>query len=508
MSQELYLLVKSLTKAEKGYFKKFAQRYSTEKDDNQYLALLDAIDEQPAGGEYDEAKMIKKHNGKKFIKHLSTTKKYLLNALLKALRSYREGSQNALTEINELIENAQICFDKQLMSLGNKFLDKARQIALQEELFLKVADIAYLRYRQVEFYVGEERQIFWQQLYAETCKMLHQHQNIADMIDLNITATQQQGQNRALRSEAEIAHLEDLLQHPLLMSENQAASYSAKAHYYNTLFMLHYWLGNTEAAMTQLTALLTMMEKLPYGNIKAPAVYMPVLVNYLTFCFQLNNFEYFNHYLDCLQAIPVNTPTAIAMKFERYYGMAIRYAYHIGDKMQGQTLINQYQAELNIQHPHLNMRRRITTYGTIVAFYLKTKQFNFALDWIARYENELDTNLTPDMTAFMKLYYLLCHYELHNTEHLAYAIRNTHNQLKNNHRLYDLERTLLQFFKRELKSITPADTQNNLQLLYGQLNDWLQNPLQNRVLTAYFDFLGWVNLKLDDASKHLSSGKR
>ena len=151
MSQELYLLVKSLTKAEKGYFKKFAQRYSTEKDDNQYLALLDAIDEQPAGGEYDEAKMIKKHNGKKFIKHLSTTKKYLLNALLKALRSYREGSQNALTEINELIENAQICFDKQLMSLGNKFLDKARQIALQEELFLKVADIAYLRYRQVEF---------------------------------------------------------------------------------------------------------------------------------------------------------------------------------------------------------------------------------------------------------------------------------------------------------------------------------------------------------------------
>ena len=74
--------------------------------------------------------------------------------------------------------------------------------------------------------------------------------------------------------------------------------------------------------------------------------------------------------------------------------------------------------------------------------------------------------------------------------------------------MYDLERTLLQFFKRELKSITPADTQNNLQLLYGQLNDWLQNPLQNRVLTAYFDFLGWVNLKLDDASKHLSSGKR
>lgn len=497
MSHELFLLVKSLTKAEKGYFKKFAQRYSTNKGDNNYLLLFDAIDEQSSSGEYDEVRIAAKFKGRKMVKNLSVSKGYLMTALLKALRSYREGSHNALADINEYIENAQICFDKQLPDLGNKFLDKARRLALQEELFLKVADINYLKYRQVEWYIGEERLRFWEQLYTETQTMLRLHQNIADIINLNIIATQQQSQNRALRNDAEVQRIEALLQQPLLASPDQALSLSAKAHYHNTVFMLHYWLDHSEAAMTQLEALLGIMEQLPFGNVKSAATYMAVLVNYLTFCFQLDRFAQFDHYLQCLRTLPANTPTTIAMKFERYYGMAIRYADYTHNKTQGEILIREYSEQGGqAQQAHLNARRRVTTYGSIVAFWLKTRQFDQALDWIQRYQTELDNNLSPDLTAFMKIYYLLCHYELGNSEHLAYALRNTQNQLKSQDRLYELEQIMLHFFRQTLKAANRHEHIVCLLQLQQQIGDLQGEPLQKHVLNAYFDFGAWVSQKI------------
>ncbi len=55
-SNDLFRLIKSLNKNEKGYFKKFVQLHSLGKNAD-YLLLFDEIDKQP--DEYDEAKIVK-----------------------------------------------------------------------------------------------------------------------------------------------------------------------------------------------------------------------------------------------------------------------------------------------------------------------------------------------------------------------------------------------------------------------------------------------------------------
>ena len=67
-SAHLHSLIKSLTKQEKRYFKLFAQRHTSGKE-NQYLKLFDAIDAQEV---YKEDAIKKKFSKEKFVKQLFT----------------------------------------------------------------------------------------------------------------------------------------------------------------------------------------------------------------------------------------------------------------------------------------------------------------------------------------------------------------------------------------------------------------------------------------------------
>ena len=85
---DLFKLIKSLEKAEKGYFKKFAQTHNKGAE-HQYLKLFDAIDQQL---EYNEPDLLKKFKSESFVKQLSVTKSYLWDLILKSQRAYRAQS--------------------------------------------------------------------------------------------------------------------------------------------------------------------------------------------------------------------------------------------------------------------------------------------------------------------------------------------------------------------------------------------------------------------------------
>ena len=53
-SEDLFLLIKSLSKTEKGYFQKYAQLHSSGKENN-YIKLFYAIEKQAS---YEESKIV------------------------------------------------------------------------------------------------------------------------------------------------------------------------------------------------------------------------------------------------------------------------------------------------------------------------------------------------------------------------------------------------------------------------------------------------------------------
>ncbi len=80
--EDLLLLIRSLTPAEKRYFKLHAKAHVTDKYKNHYEKLFDALNYWEA--DYDEAAFKRKHRAKAFTKNLPEHKQYLYDVIVDA----------------------------------------------------------------------------------------------------------------------------------------------------------------------------------------------------------------------------------------------------------------------------------------------------------------------------------------------------------------------------------------------------------------------------------------
>ena len=97
-SQELFHLIKSLTKSEKRFFKLSSALQSGEKN---YLKIFDVIDRQT---EYDEQKVKDYFKSEIFIKHFPSEKNHLYKLILKSLRSYH-ADNSVSSQLKQEIKN-------------------------------------------------------------------------------------------------------------------------------------------------------------------------------------------------------------------------------------------------------------------------------------------------------------------------------------------------------------------------------------------------------------------
>src|SRR5690554_1707960 len=127
-SNELFHLIKSLTKSEKRFFKLASSIQAGEKN---YFKLFNYIDSQ---SEYDERKVKEHFKAERFIKHLPSEKNHLYKLILKSLRQFY-GEQTASNILKQEIKNIEILYNKALHKEANKFLKRAKKLARTHEEF-------------------------------------------------------------------------------------------------------------------------------------------------------------------------------------------------------------------------------------------------------------------------------------------------------------------------------------------------------------------------------------
>ena len=126
----LFELIKSLSKSEKGYFKK-VNSFHIKGGQNNYMLLFDSIDKMDA---YDEA-LLKKHLGVHIGTQLPFLKHYLYYQLLDSLDQYYQSSN---VEINKWICKTEILYKKGLTIQAQKILDKAMHFAAKKEKYMNL----------------------------------------------------------------------------------------------------------------------------------------------------------------------------------------------------------------------------------------------------------------------------------------------------------------------------------------------------------------------------------
>ena len=110
ISEDLYNLIKSLSKTEKSYFRKHSKTFGS--SERSYIKLFDAVDAQVKKGKgYDEEKLKEALKGEKFLNQLSVAKNFLYNSILRNLVHFiLDETDNA--RLHDMVQGIQVLFDK------------------------------------------------------------------------------------------------------------------------------------------------------------------------------------------------------------------------------------------------------------------------------------------------------------------------------------------------------------------------------------------------------------
>jgi hypothetical protein len=128
---KLFQLIKSLTKAEKRYFKLFTSIYGGKKN---YHLLFDAIDAQEA---YDEDRLRDLFGAANAARQLQVTKGYLYDQILRCLRVFHAGT-SVRGQIRDLTQNIEILYEKGLREQAYRMYETALEIATEHEEFISM----------------------------------------------------------------------------------------------------------------------------------------------------------------------------------------------------------------------------------------------------------------------------------------------------------------------------------------------------------------------------------
>lgn len=132
----LFKLIHSLTKNEKGYFKKYMSRYSSNTDTG-LIKLFNVIEKQEI---YDDQKIKESLWGDNIVKHLSVSKNHLHQSILESLRSYHKDVSIEVTLCN-MLHDVEILLRKTLYGDCMDVLNKAKTLALKHQRYSMLLEI-------------------------------------------------------------------------------------------------------------------------------------------------------------------------------------------------------------------------------------------------------------------------------------------------------------------------------------------------------------------------------
>ncbi|MEZ4888710.1 MAG: hypothetical protein R3E32_28550 [Chitinophagales bacterium] len=491
-STDLFDLIQTLSRTEKAYIKKYG--YKQDKDgDNVYWQLFDSIDKQE---EYDEEKLLKKFRGHKITKQFSAAKNYLYGLILSSLTDYDQ-SKDIESQLMDSIKEINALRKRSLHAQAYKKLEAAKKIALKEKkafLYQQLlkSELFLLPFTKENF---EKRTVIYQEM-----KQTHDRIELAraynELYVKWLKAEQEIGS--ALREENKLLPLEELLQDPLLKDESNALTFNTRFQFNEIHCRYHICLNNHKMALQYAKRMVALFEEEPEHIQMEPIGYLMAL-DALLHCYpSLHDVEGFEETVATFRKAREH-PYIKKLQKEYpglYYGLeASMLSTYITWKEYEKALqiVPKLQANFKKYHHSKNILR-LNQYLIVLTFFYNG-QFEVALDEIQILMDDKEFEEESDLACFIRIVYLILHFELQNDLMVAYNIRNTYRFLLRHKQLYKVEEFILRFLRRTPDLLTQEDLNKSLRNLHRELSELTKDPYESQAFNS-FNFLDWIESKL------------
>lgn len=490
LSKNLYELIHSLNKNEKGYFVKFVQSQGKGSD---YLQFFHALYQLP---EYNQETLFREHAGAGFLKNLAYSQNYLYSMILKSLRLYYEKQQIDI-ELYAMLSEVSVLEAKGLKKQSAGLLKRVKKKALKYHHFSIVIEVLKKQAIQVVATKG-------QNLLKDTLDIYQEIFDTLKIIDEEITYRQlnhsillyyRHGAGAAPQSFSDV--LKSVSDHPFVREDVFPQSFYAQYLKFNIRATEARIYGDREIAYVNYEKILDIWEAHP-EILKANTNFYKINIsNFLGNAILINQVDKIEKYLKIMETLATRNQKEKRETFQNIIFFKLLFYLNQSKLEEGAIYLNSIEAELKKHAENLNHARVIAIYYNALILNILLENFEASQNWVNLILNERNKTIRSDAKFFARIMQLIIHFELNNDQLLDYLHSSIKRQLVGGSQENGYEKLILSHFK---KLMTAVSKREKTQAFINFKSELLPFKAMEPEPTSINEIFIWLDARINNKS--------
>ncbi|MCB0721504.1 MAG: hypothetical protein KDC42_04285 [Ignavibacteriae bacterium] len=498
ISEDLYNLIKSLSKTEKSYFRKHSKTFGS--SERSYIKLFDAVDAQVKKGKgYDEEKLKEALKGEKFLNQLSVAKNFLYNSILRNLVHFiLDETDNA--RLHDMVQGIQVLFDKSLFDQSEKLLSRAKKLAYSTENYHKLYELLQWEKNHLLEKGDENMMEKMDKIYKEEKMVITVLNESTELRIIYGKAASLLMSAGHAREEQTAAQFKELLDAPVMQEPDLLHTFYNKTFFYDIYIGYFSFVRDFKSYYDYILDLENLYESNPAERKRRHTNYVLMIHNQLSGCLYVKEYRKYDEVMKKYKSY-VKTRGRMT-DYDRMLDVLIRkhqllYYNALGSYNEGVKFAKPYIFEVEEMKDTYDPRELTFAYYFTALIYFGAGKYKEALEYANMIINEGEPEQRKELYLSAKLISIIMHYELGNTEHLDFLIRSTYRYLVSRKLEYRFEKFLLDFFKRVLNNITQKELMELFDESKYHITKFMDDPYEVSG-ALYFDYVSWLESKLEN----------
>ena len=402
-------------------------------------------------------------------------------------------------QIRELIDHAQILYNRSHYDQCVKMLKKAKKMAHKHHNLELLLEIYKWEKQVLSQTVGKGNQERVNTIISQVSDVNNRINNINSFSNILVKLNALYLRKGFVRNQADYEKVTKILKQKLPNYKEESLSFYEKLHLYNLFVDYYFFIQDFKKGCTYAQKWVDLFE----DNRQIPEyldLYLKGLNHLMIAQYKLMRFSDFIQNHRRMKNIPqlqgVELDANIQLKLQKYiYSHLFNKYFMLGDFEIGVILFAKIKPRLEQIIHQLDKHSRLIMYYKIACLYFGNGNFNQATKWLYRIINTEEDDIREDVHSFARIINLISHFELGHTDVISYYLRSTYRYLAKKNDLQLFQIYILKFIKRLDRHMTPGALVEQFQNLRDQLLQLVDSPYEKRAF-IYFDIISWLESKI------------
>lgn len=500
---QLFILIKSLSKSEKRAFTLYVNRMQSAKR-TKFIQIFEVLSKLST---YDEELLLKRLPEIK-KQHLANLKRHLYRQILTSLRLIHI-QKNIDIQIREQLDFARILYGKGMYMHALRLLDRTKKIADDHH-----QDLLHLEILEFQKLI-EARHITRSRLVKNKMEALLNEAAQRSLVthssnlfsNFNIQIHGWYIEHGHVKNEEGVNEIRDFFEQniPRQHISNQLTFFE-KANLFQAYMWFSYILLDFKSGCIHAQKWVSIFENDPAMKIKDPVLYMRALYYLLVFLYLEKEKKTYRLYLDKFitfkeQHWETLNENAQMIGFTYLNLSRLNYYHLTSDYEEGLQVVHHIEKELPALESIMDLHRVLLFYFKFAYLYFCSHQYEKALEYLNEIIHLKTGHLREDLLHNANLLHLICHFELHHYDLLDYLIPSVSRLFDKAKDAGEVPGLTLNLLSRLVKS-PKGEHESILSRFHKQFQLVARQPYEQKSI-IYLDILSWLESKT--ISKRLSN---